>query len=125
MRKQTLGWLVFLGLMGLLVGCGGGGGGGGDHAVVGAVVDDDTNAPVPGAAVVIGSAQAVTNANGEFRFDGMADGLFNLSVTKTGYVDYLATIQVTAEPVTTLATIRLVPTGGGGGDGPPPPPWSS
>jgi len=129
MLKRIGFWMPMVGLAVLVAGCGGGGGDGGGHAVVGYVVDADTSQPVGGALVVIGGFQTQTRTiDGGFRLDGVPVGPATISVTKTGYQAYAASITVNDVLVTSLSPIQLTPTGGGGGGGGdeppgPPPGW--
>jgi hypothetical protein len=71
-----------------LVGCGGGGGGSssssGSTRITGVVVDQQTDAPVPGATVRVGSKSAKTDANGSFTL-GVSPGNVSVTISATGY----------------------------------------
>ena len=72
-----------------LVGCGGGGGGSssgssGSTQITGVVQDRQSNVPVSGATVKVGSASAKTDANGSFNL-AVAPGNVTVTISAPGY----------------------------------------
>lgn len=59
-------------------------------AIYGVVTDKDTGDPIPNAGVELlpQGLKTVTGTDGAFEFVGIAEGTYNLYVTKTGYADY-------------------------------------
>jgi hypothetical protein len=60
-----------------------------DGVIAGVVRDGDTKAPIAGAAIEVGGPQALrqalSDANGEFRFEHLVPGNYRLKYTLTGY----------------------------------------
>ncbi len=89
-------------LAGAIAGCGGGDGGGGGGGptggaeVTGIVTGTQGGAPIVGAVVSIGSAQATTNASGAYTLHDIPEGSATLRSTAAGFQDY--------ETAVTLAT---------------------
>ena len=67
-------------------------------------VDDGTD-PVQGASVVIGETSKTTGSAGGCSFTGLADGTYNVTVTKEGYTD--KTEEITVSENNTSFTISL------------------
>lgn len=67
-------------------------------------VNDGTN-PVQGASVVIGETSKTTGSAGGCSFTGLADGTYNVTVTKEGYTD--KTEEITVSENNTSFTISL------------------
>ncbi len=79
--------VLALGALLIVAGCGGGGGGttpGGTATVQGTVLDDGTLQPVPGATITVGSASAISGADGGFTVSASA-GLRTIIISATGY----------------------------------------
>jgi hypothetical protein len=82
-------------------------------AISGMVVDDENDEPIPGAMVQLFDSNDdvvdtdTTNANGEFDFGEVDLGTYSVSVTKSGYEDYLWEVGISTSNPTQEATIRL------------------
>ena len=83
------------------------------------VLDD---APLEGAVVTVGGISGSTDGNGQFSISRVPTGEQPLSVTKTDYTAYgsLPDTVTVSDPVTSLGTIYMLPSGH---VPPPPPPW--
>lgn len=80
-------------LAGAIAGCGGDGGGGGGGPtggadVTGIVTGTPGGAPIQGAVVSIGSAQATTDASGAYALNDVPEGNATLRSTAAGFQDY-------------------------------------
>src|SRR5215470_20382387 len=73
-----------------------------ERAVTGSVVDDATGLPVVGALVSVGSGEAATDDQGQFRVDGVAFGRVDVVVIADGYRAYFGSARIGA-----ALTIRL------------------
>jgi hypothetical protein len=87
--RFLLALLVFAGCVLGLAGCGGGGGSssgssGGSTTITGVVQDRQSNDPIPGATIKVGSASAKTDANGSFSL-GVAPGNLTVTISAPGY----------------------------------------
>ncbi|HEU4728642.1 MAG TPA: TonB-dependent receptor [Kofleriaceae bacterium] len=78
-----------------------------DRSVTGTIVDDTTGAPVVGALVSVGAAEATTDDSGRFSIPGAPFGRLDLLVIADGYQAYFGSARAGG----TLA-IRLVPEAG-------------
>ena len=78
-----------------------------DRAVTGSVVDDATGSPVAGALVSVGSGEAATDDQGQFRIDGVAFGRVDVVVIADGYRAYFGSARIGA-----VLAIRLEAAGG-------------
>jgi hypothetical protein len=71
-----------------LAGCGGGGGSSSGSSsstqITGVVQDRQSNDPIPGATIKVGSASTKTDANGSFSL-GVAPGNLTVTITAPGY----------------------------------------
>ncbi|MBI3682088.1 MAG: TonB-dependent receptor, partial [Acidobacteria bacterium] len=71
---------------------------------------DPSQAPVPGARILLKSAgagqTAITGTTGEFRFEGLAPGDYELAVTVSGFEPLLRAIRISNRPLPSLV-LRL------------------
>ncbi|HEX8112790.1 MAG TPA: hypothetical protein VF516_33895, partial [Kofleriaceae bacterium] len=67
-----------------------------DRAVTGSMVDDATGLPVIGALVTVGSGEAATDDQGQFRVDGVAFGRVDVVVIADGYRAYFGSARIGA-----------------------------
>jgi alpha-tubulin suppressor-like RCC1 family protein len=83
-------------------------------AIAGTVVDANTGAPVVGASVTLGKASlnALTDAQGNFRFVRLQAGAENLGITAAGYRALNSALNLQAGQQLDLGELRLVPGGG-------------
>ena len=79
------------------------------YTVSGTVVDE-AGAPVADANVAVGSAGAVTDAEGKYTIPGLADGTYDLVASKSGYENATASVTVSGADVTvdpiTLSAVK-------------------
>lgn len=79
------------------------------YAVSGTVVDE-AGAPVADVNVAVGSASAVTDAEGKYTIAGLADGTYDLVASKSGYENATASVTVSGADVTvdpiTLSAVK-------------------
>jgi hypothetical protein len=80
-----------------------------DRSVVGAVVDAATGAPIAGAVVAVGGAEAATDDTGKFAIRDAPFGRLDLIVLADGYQSYFGSARAGGE-----LAIRLEPQAGGG-----------
>jgi hypothetical protein len=64
--------------------------------VTGTVVDDSNN-PLEGATITIGSATATTDASGTYSFTGISSGLEDITCTKASHIPYSGEIYVRSD----------------------------
>jgi len=77
--------------------------------IEGSVIDSMTRAPVAGAQVSIGEADAVTDAAGGFRFEGIEAKRYALRVTRQGYPNLLRAVYLAAAGDHVRIVVRLTP----------------
>jgi hypothetical protein len=87
--RFLLALFVFAGSVFGLAGCGGGGGssssgGSSSTQISGVVQDRQSNDPIPGATIKVGSATTKTDANGSFSLS-VAPGNLTVTITAPGY----------------------------------------
>ena len=79
------------------------------YTVSGTVVDE-AGAPVADANVAVGSAGAVTDAEGKYTIPGLADGTYDLVASKSGYENATPSVTVSGADVTvdpiTLSAVK-------------------
>lgn len=79
------------------------------YTVSGTVVDE-AGAPVADANVAVGSASAITDAEGKYTIAGLADGTYDLVASKSGYENATASVTVSGADVTvdpiTLSAVK-------------------
>lgn len=79
------------------------------YTVSGTVVDE-AGAPVADVNVAVGSASAVTDAEGKYTIPGLADGTYDLVASKSGYENATASVTVSGADVTvdpiTLSAVK-------------------
>lgn len=79
------------------------------NLIKGRVIDSTTNATLTGASVFLGDHQVVTTDQlGNFRFDGLEDGVYTIRVTFIGYETASLSVKVSNDEVATLE-ISLLP----------------
>lgn len=80
-------------------------------AVLDGAVADSAGRRIPGADVVIGSIQrrVRTNANGEFRFDGIDPGAYDVVVLAVGYYPEQRAVAVAAAGTTVHFVLAVAP----------------
>lgn len=74
------------------------------YAVSGQVISAADNKPIADASVVLDNAMQKTNANGEFKFDGVKAGNYDLAVSADGFVAKTDAVSVTEDK---LVSIKL------------------
>jgi hypothetical protein len=80
-----------------------------DRAVSGSVVDEITGAPIAGALVAIGEAEAATDDAGKFRIDDIPFGRVDVVVVADGYRAYFGSARIGGD-----LAVRLHPEEGAG-----------
>ena len=71
----------------------------GQNSLKGKVTDESTNQPVVGATVYISKLEigTISNLNGEFSFQGISDGTYNILISSLGYSSKTRSITVPLE----------------------------
>lgn len=54
----------------------------------------NTNVPLEGVIVTIAGLSSTTNSNGEYSFNNIEVGTYNLSASRSGYLDFLQSVQM-------------------------------
>ena len=71
-----------------------GGGSGTTTSLTGTVTDSATAAAISGATVKLGDTETTTDSSGNYTLSGLSAGTYTLTVSKTGYTTYQASITI-------------------------------
>lgn len=78
------------------------------YAVAGQVINAADNKPIADASVVLDNAMQKTNANGEFKFDGVKAGNYDLAVSAAGFVAKTEAVSVSGDKLVSIKLDRMV-----------------